>query len=459
MSSRLGVLVSAFVAAAATLAAIDCSSTDISRRTRVVLITLDTLRLDSLLGNGEGRRTDMPLTLAWARSARIFTRYHSATSSTQPTHATLFTGLHPWQHGMSGNTMIFPDHLVTVPALLEEAGFETAAVVASLPVSATLGFGRGFGRFDERFEDGKVPGTWKEVSGREDGPYYRLADSVTPRALAELERSSADRQFLWVHFYDAHSPYGERTGDGVAWPRLTVEEVNAGRVERASAVGEARRLYDADVAFLDRQLARLLGALEEDERFETHIVLVSDHGESFGEDDSMAHGKRLTPPQIRVPLLIRSPAVEAGIDRRIAATVDLAPTLLTLAGLEAETGLLANRGGGRALTRPATGREVAFGMRRTFAEPFHEQRLDGSTYVHDHEVFFRADSDGSIVRGNSDFLLKPLPDLGEKTYDLALGERTKELFRGFEEELGRSRLDGLKVREALEALEALGYVN
>src|SRR5262245_30074643 len=61
--------------------------------TRIVLVTLDTLRYDCV----EGPSPSMPRLAAAARRGADFEGAWAATSSTQPTHASLLTGLHPWQ--------------------------------------------------------------------------------------------------------------------------------------------------------------------------------------------------------------------------------------------------------------------------------------------------------------------------------------------------------------------------
>ena len=54
----------------------------------------------------------------------------TSTSTTLPTHATMFTGLHPWHHGVTRNAMVLRGGHETLAERLREAGFETAAVVA-----------------------------------------------------------------------------------------------------------------------------------------------------------------------------------------------------------------------------------------------------------------------------------------------------------------------------------------
>ncbi|HUF78425.1 MAG TPA: sulfatase-like hydrolase/transferase, partial [Thermoanaerobaculia bacterium] len=71
---------------------------------RVVLVTLDTLRYDSLVpAEGEGAESAMPRLLERSRAGVRFERFYAATSITQPSHASMLTALHPWEHGVVSN--------------------------------------------------------------------------------------------------------------------------------------------------------------------------------------------------------------------------------------------------------------------------------------------------------------------------------------------------------------------
>ncbi len=431
------------------------------RQVRIVLITLDTLRYDSLAGSAQWPST-MPHLVRWAEEATLFERFFSATASTQPSHASMFTGLHPWQHGVSRNGLRLADEHQTVAETLRAAGFSTAAVVASFPLSRRFGFARGFDRFDDDFDAGKLsPGEWLRASRRVavegsqpeaqlDDPFYSLADRVTERALGEIAAATGQRQFFWFHYFDPHSPYGD-TGDGATTrPAEALRLARAGE-DPAPAVRRARLLYDADVAFLDRALGRLLEGLEQGAAaYETHILLVSDHGESFGEEGSMAHGRRLIPSQIHVPCIIRSSRLDAGVRQDVAGSVDIAATLLSLAGLETATGAA------RDLTASVPHRSRAVGMRRTYEEPFHDVRLDGSVHILDDHQFFLVAEDGGIYRGNSARVDPPtLPPAGLAD-DQA--RQLRAVFDGFEQELTASKAEKIEDPEVEEKLRALGYV-
>lgn len=115
------------------------------KRVRVVLVTLETLRYDVFAGGA--LRPAMPRLLERARHGTRFTHFYAATSTTEPSHATMFTELHPWQHGVVCNGEVLDRRVRTIAEVLREVGFETRAVVASHPLAAEFGFARGFDAF------------------------------------------------------------------------------------------------------------------------------------------------------------------------------------------------------------------------------------------------------------------------------------------------------------------------
>src|SRR6185503_3695464 len=129
----------------------------------------------------------MPHLLARAHGGLAFDAFFSATSSTQPTHASLFTGLHPWQHGVTRNGVELSAHYTTLAETLRANGFATAAVVGSFPLASRFGFAQGFDSYDEEMEQGQMAPGWEGVADAEPA-YYRLADRVTERALSALDR-------------------------------------------------------------------------------------------------------------------------------------------------------------------------------------------------------------------------------------------------------------------------------
>ncbi|MGH7896700.1 MAG: sulfatase-like hydrolase/transferase, partial [Candidatus Binatia bacterium] len=229
-----------------------------------------------------------------------------------------------------------------------------------------------------------------------------------------------------------------------------LEAARAG-LDTAPLIAEARSLYDLDVRYLDAALERLWSRLDRDgDALETHVFVVADHGESFGEDGSMAHGKRLTLEELRVPCFIVSPRVSPIVHHEIASSIDVPATLYALAGIT-ET-----PPGGRDLTAPAPPEATAFGMRRTFAGPYDDLRLDGRVHRLDFNLFYAVGPDGLLFTGNSEGMRDAPPGAAAPSPEVE--HRLKILFGTFEGELR-----GVPARErhdpaTEDALKALGYV-
>ncbi len=145
-----------------------CGSGGEQRPVRRVLVTLDTLRLDVFAG---GESSPLERTRRWADRGLVFERYYSATSSTQPSHATLFTGLHPWQHGVPRNGVLLAEEHLTPAEQLALEGFRSGAVVSSFPVHSSFGFAQGFDVYSEEFSEGHMK-RWNGVE--RDGAAFPL---------------------------------------------------------------------------------------------------------------------------------------------------------------------------------------------------------------------------------------------------------------------------------------------
>ena len=108
------------------------------------------------------------------------------------------------------------------------------------------------------------------------------------------------------------------------------------------APGERRILdalvagYDAEIAYMDEHLGRLLRAIEASPRArETLVIVTADHGESFGEHYFLSHGAHLYEHNVRVPLLVQKPGQTQG--RRVAEPVQnhrVFASVLAAAGLD-----------------------------------------------------------------------------------------------------------------------------
>lgn len=277
---------------------------------RVVLVTIDTLRIDHVGCYGaRGPRT--PSLDALAAAGTRFETVVSPAPLTLPAHTTLFTGLEPPRHGVRGNARSSLDAaLPTLAERFQQAGFATAAFVGAAVLARSQGLARGFDVYDDAMSSRRAANA---------GSYLeRSADAVVDAALAWLE-TAPPRFLLWVHFFDPHALYRPPPGFRAAFPGNP---------------------YAGEVAFADAQLGRLLEAVAA--RFPasgTLVVATSDHGESLGQHDELTHSKTLYDATQRVPLVLAGPGVAVGrVVEGPVGLVDVAPTLLALAGLPALDG-------------------------------------------------------------------------------------------------------------------------
>jgi arylsulfatase len=310
----------------------------------LLLISVDTLRADRLGGYG----SDLALTPnldALARQSLVFEAAYAPTSFTLPSIGALLTGRYPEEIGLLGNRSALAPSVPTLANELGESGWRSAAVVGNLVLRRNAGLAHGFDDYDDDLPAHESARGWPE----------RIARDTTDAALAKLADFPAradDRLFLWVHYQDPHGPYTPPEGlrerfierererdDG----RLLLPTRSGGRgqgrlpayqdVDDQREVAFYRAGYDAEVHYLDAEVGRLLRGLEERALADRAVVVfTADHGESLGERDYwFAHGDRLDDALVRVPLLLRAPAVTPTRRHDIASLVDVHPTLVALA--------------------------------------------------------------------------------------------------------------------------------
>ncbi len=271
----------------------------------VLIYMIDTLRADRLGVYGYDQPTSPNLD-ALAKDSIVFRHALAQSSWTRPSVASVFTGLHPRSHGVNDRTDALSPTATTLAAVLGSAGYQTAAVVTNGNVSAPFGFHLGFEAFVYLGE-----GTGREI--------HAQSDVVNDRVFAWLEGRDADRPFfLYVHTSDPHDPYAPRAPfrdrfmPSPRFPdRIAIRSMHERPLEAQQAPDVARELgalYDAEIAFNDHHLGRLLDHLKAENLYDSTIVLVvSDHGEEFYEHEYWGHGITLYEEQLRVPFVLKLP--------------------------------------------------------------------------------------------------------------------------------------------------------
>ena len=306
-------------------------ATAAQRFPNVVILTVDTLRADHLSSYGYRRPTTPNIDRLLASGVR-FTEARTVEPLTNPALASMFTSLYPHEHGATRNGLRMRPGLPSVARTLERRGYESAAFVSNWPLKDRIsGLGEHFGHYEEVFTRKRWLGLFKGEATAEDLTDAALAWLGETRQMGS--RKTGRPFLLWVHYVEPHAPY-----------RLREEFVRPLGIPGASHGGDVSRLdrYDTEIAFADQQIGRLLAAFDRNPELKasTLFVFAADHGESLGEHGYWGHGRNLYEPTLRIPLgLAWTGKIRPGttIDAP-ALNLDVAPTILGLAGLPAPAG-------------------------------------------------------------------------------------------------------------------------
>jgi choline-sulfatase len=251
------------------------------RRPDVVLLSLDAVRPDYVTA------TQMPNLHRLMRQGITGRVAYTVAPYTGHAMVGMMTSTPPIDHTFQRRFFGMEPSLAEV---LRHVGYRSLAVhcIADLPLDMVSGFD---------YVDNRL------------GPACRDFRATTSEKMSELvlsylsERASPRQPlFLWAHFTDPHLPY----------------------------VGG----YLAELARVDRALGRIVARLQED----TVVVVVSDHGESFGSHGFLGHIWRLDEELLRVVLTVRGPQTRRRDIEYPVSLIDVAPTVSELVGASRPAG-------------------------------------------------------------------------------------------------------------------------
>lgn len=277
----------------------------------VLVVTLDTLRADRVGAYGYAAAKTPALDALAARGAR-FAQATTTTPLTLAAHTSLFTGTFPGHHGVRDNTGFHVDDgLTTLAEVLAAKGYRTGGFVSAFVLDSRWGISQGFRDYVDDFDLSEDVGPGLDA-------IQRRGDETVSSALAWLERDATAPFFAWVHLYDPHAPY-------------------AAPAEFASRFPPTHDgAYDAEVAYTDSQVQRLLDALQRSGRLDrTLVVVLGDHGEQLGEHQEQAHGFFVYDASVQIPLIVAGPGIQPRVVPDQVRIVDVMPTILDLAGVPA----------------------------------------------------------------------------------------------------------------------------
>jgi arylsulfatase A-like enzyme len=423
---------------------------DSGRPRGVIILWIDTLRLDHLDAYGYERET-APNLKRMASEGVLFRNNVSQATWTKVSTPSLVTSLYPSTHGVKEFSGFLPASAVTLAELYREAGYATVSFASNLFTGQFTNLQQGF---EELHEDGSLPEVGSSKTSRE----------YIDRFTGWLEAHDDVPFFAFLHLYDPHDPFEPRPPYATLWADPEMKEHHEEELDEvrrviteplAQAFGMPSRKqleqvgidadayvaydqdwYDGSIRGLDVEVGRLfeqLRALGLDET--TLVVFASDHGEEFLDHGRTFHGQTVYGELSRVPLFMRWPAGFPG-GRTVDATtetIDIMPTLLSLSGIEAPENIQ-----GQSFAPLLTGDESAWRSGPAISEKAKTQGV-GAPWPAESESY-------SVVEGDWKLVHNRIPEEGSPEF---------ELYRFFDDPLDQENVADENPDVVLRLAEAL----
>lgn len=296
----------------------------------VFIISVDTLRYD-YVGGYNPQKNCTPRIDAFARDAVVFNNAYSTSSWTLPAHTSLFTG--DFAHSHELNHTKNEENGKMGPTLFAplQRKFLTVSFNGDLFVSQFYGFARDFDYYFEATHDTSNPKAAKLL-------FQKTANYI------QADKFRLPTCFF-LHTYQVHSLfYPEKEvlekiypGDNISHEPFDIMEFTKYGQEqfRTGSSGEEKermlKMYEAGVHTFDYRFGKFIDFLKARNLYDNAlIVILSDHGEEFGEHSGWAHGHALYDELIRIPLIIKFPhrRYAGSSTTQPVSIVDVLPTIL-----------------------------------------------------------------------------------------------------------------------------------
>lgn len=350
----------------------------------VIVLVFDTLRSDYLSCYGSDVET--PAFDSLADDGVLFESAFGTAPGTPISHASLYTGQYPSEHGVTGQYIDLPEGEPTIAEWLNDSGYDTYGITGPAKMGSEWGYDRGFDAMYEPYYEHPDPTSWKNITkslkdprfgryffrqvtrgGNEktrlkfdlirdqiesdlDAPFFTLCNFTTvhapydpprPYKQSETEEFSRPRWFFLEYLLDDAGSisdddirldrvYNVQTGDGIGKFLSDPDYLNEKEVELL------RDWYAASVRHLDAELERFLEFYRSELADDTILVVTADHGEQLGERNLWEHSHYLYDETLNVPLIVAGPGVPEGQRRSdLVSHVDVFDTICDRCDLEA----------------------------------------------------------------------------------------------------------------------------
>ena len=267
----------------------------------IILISIDTLRSDRLPAYGYSK-IETPAIDQFRADSILYERAYSHCPLTLVSHASIFTGLLPAEHGVRDNIGYqLEPKTKTLAEILKAKGYATGGAVSAIVLRGETGIKRGFDFWDDDID---IDPNFLSM-----GRAQRSGDETREIAQKWIAEHKSRPFFFFFHIYEPHSPHDPpepfRSKYGLT--------------------------YDGDVAAADAVIGRFLDDLRAEGVYDrASIILLSDHGEGLGDHGEEEHGVLLYREALQVPLMLKLPksrqhgkSVSAPVE-----LIDIFPTIL-----------------------------------------------------------------------------------------------------------------------------------
>jgi len=313
----------------------------------IILITVDTLRADALSAYNNKTLPTRNLQKFFDDGV-LFKNAISPAPWTQPSFASIFTGVSPLVHGASRHRFGIPNQLPSLAQRLSEAGYYTAAYGTN-PILDCTSFSKGFREF--RFGGpSMITSFGSSILVRlfpERYDWRPLAGRLSEISIAWLKRHQSEDFFFWVHYFDPHVPYsppakylnGAPLPSGKIRKEFVLRDYNLANqgdfVPSMSERKSIKDLYLGEVQYVDDSIGNLLKALKNlGLYYDSLIIFASDHGEEFWEHGHAGHGRSLYQEVLRVPYAVKLPFPRTNHQvNLLVSTTSITPTILDISGI------------------------------------------------------------------------------------------------------------------------------
>ncbi len=325
-----------------------------AKKPNILVILVDDLRWDAL-GISSHPFFKSPNIDRIGNEGAIFRNAFVVHSLCSPSRATLLTGLYTHQHGVVNNDIQLKPHLPTVPKILQAAGYETA-LIGKWHMGLDAQPKPGFNHWVSFRSQGSYIDPELNVDGKTQNAKGHMTDILTDFTLDFLSKDRTAPFFVILSHIAVHEPLtvqerfaGKYEKENVTLP-LSYGENPSGKPEflkcrsfrNDSLLTDKVKRYFETLDGVDECVGKLFDKLSEKGILdETLIVFTSDNGYFLGEHN-LVDKRAAYEESIRIPLLIRYPnwfAVSAVFPKLMALNLDIAPTLLEAAGIEAPPGM------------------------------------------------------------------------------------------------------------------------